>query len=101
VNRKSEAFIRDALMRIELLSPQLPDGHWGRMATTGCVPSSVTRAKLCEWVVNALVAQREIRQWASCALKELEFNGSGVFPVGAIQGELSVDVSETTNKKGE
>jgi len=103
VNRKSEAFIREVLTRIEAKSAGPSKGHWAYLSCDLRVefPRKVTKQQMQDWILNGLLMQRAIHNLAASALKELQFNGSGVFSVGATQGELTVDESKQENEKGE
>jgi len=60
--------------------------------TGGKVPEKWTKARCVEELVASCRAFTEIQLLAQHATKELQFNGSGgVFPTGALQGELVVD----------
>jgi len=60
--------------------------------TGGKVPDKWNKARCLEELAACCRAFTEMQSLAQAATKELQFNGSGgVFPTGAMQGELVVD----------
>jgi len=88
MNRKSQAFVTESLMRIEAecVRPVIWYGQTG-----GRVPDRWKKERVAEELVAACEAFKAIQALAQGAIREFKFHGSGVFPAGAQQGELVVD----------
>jgi len=74
MNRKSVAVVKECLDRVRAM----------------CVVSEYHPPELRRRAVR--VHLTGISDLCGCALKEIEFNGGGVFPAGAVQGEFDVDI---------
>jgi len=88
MNRKSQAFVTESLMRIDAQCEK-PVSWYG--LTGGKVPEKWKKERVVEELVLCCEAFKAIQALAQGAIREFKFHGSGVFPAGAQQGELAVD----------